>query len=249
MSELTPKQLSDAIASPRYSALARAEVDLAALPTFDPSLVRDARLLVPIDVRALLVRPGESVEAVPTATEIPLSNPGDADDTVMPVPPQPFDEPVERAAGVHLHWAMPDGLTRGDAGAARSTSVPAGNPTSLPPLPDRWVVARMSHGRSTTRAWVIEADRGEHHDLTGWMERGAPAAGVTVGASGRRVIASAALTAAAGGDLSWAATYDAVVDRFSFHDDLADIPASQRKGPASETAAQVPEPAVTESGH
>src|SRR6185436_14383819 len=46
----------------------------------------------------------------------------------------------------------------------------------------------------------------------------------------RRVIASAALTPAAGGDLSWAATYDAVVDRFSFHDDLADIPASQRKG-------------------
>ena len=48
--------------------------------------------------------------------------------------------------------------------------------------------------------------------------------GQTTGAAGRRVIAAGALTAVAGGDLSWAATYDAVVDRFAFHDDLADVP-------------------------
>src|SRR5205823_4146289 len=104
-------------------------------------------------------------------------------------------------------------------GAARSTPVPAGNPTGLPPLPDRWVVVRQTHGTSARRAWVIEADRGEHHDLAGWVERGLPGPGVTTGATGRRVIPPERLTAVAGGDLTWAATYEAVVDRFAFHDD------------------------------
>ena len=37
------------------------------------------------------------------------------------------------------------------------------------------------------------------------------------------MIPSAALTAVAGGDAAWAATYDAVLDRFAFHDDLRDL--------------------------
>ena len=39
------------------------------------------------------------------------------------------------------------------------------------------------------------------------------------------VIAPSALTAVAGGDVAWVATYDAVVGRFAFHDDLSDLPA------------------------
>jgi len=62
---------------------------------------------------------------------------------------------------------MPDGLTRGNAGAARNTLVAAGNPSGLPSLPDRWIVVRLGYGRATTRCWVLEADRGDHHDLAG----------------------------------------------------------------------------------
>ncbi len=226
MSTLTTKQISDAIALQRYAALARLGGDPATLGTFDPALIRDARLLVPMDVRGLFVATAGAIQAVPTETVLPIATAGD----VMPVPPQPFGPPVNRAIGVHLHWAMPDGLTRGDAGAASATAVPAGNPTSLPALPDRWVVVRMNHRTSTLKAWVIESDRGDHHDLPGWREPGAPAAGTTTGAGGRRVFASSALNAAAGGDLAWAATYDAVIDRFAFHDDLADVPPAQRQG-------------------
>jgi hypothetical protein len=172
---------------------------------------------------ALVVTPAGPVQAVPTATTIPLSNPGDPPGNVLPVPPEPFGTPTAREAGVHLHWAMPDGLTRGDAGPARSGLVPAGNPLALPTLPDRWVVVRLVHGGASLRAWVLEADRGEHHDIATWTEPGPAPAGATTGATGRRIIPREHLTAVAGGDPTWSATYDAVVDRFAFHDDLADL--------------------------
>jgi hypothetical protein len=226
--DLTPKQIAEAALTPRFAALARADADISTLSTWDDLLARDVRLLVPIDVRALLVTAAVPVQAVPTETVVPITAPGSSEAATLPVPPALFGAPVNRPAGVHLHWAMPDGLTRGDAGAARSTPIPAGNPTGLPPLPDRWVVVRMNHGTSTKRAWVLEGDRGEHHDLPRWRERGAAPAGTVTGATGRRIIPSNSLTAVAGGDAAWAATYDAVVDRFAFHDDLADIPIAGR---------------------
>ena len=159
MSALTPEQVRQALASPRFAALARLKVPVSMLESYDSSLLRDARLLVPVDLRALLVRSAGSVRAVPTATTVPQSAPGAETPDVLPTPPAPFAAAFDRPAGVHLHWAMPDGLTRGDGGGARATAVSAGNPTALPPLPDRWVVVRMSHGSSTARSWVIESDR------------------------------------------------------------------------------------------
>jgi hypothetical protein len=223
MTDLDPRRIEAAMTTSRYAALARADMDPGALATWDPTLARDARLLVPVDVQALVVPAADGRQAVPTETVIPASSPGDPDEQVLPRPPEPFGAPHRRAEGVHLHWAMPDGLTRGDAGAVRTGAAPAGNPANLPPLPDRWVVVRFVHGEQSTRAWVLEADRALHHDLAGWTEPGPLPAATTTSASGRRVIARERLTAVAGGDPAWAATYDAVVDRFGFHDDLADL--------------------------
>src|SRR4051794_28965909 len=108
MSDLTPRQVAEAAQTPRFAALVRGDVDVAKLATWDPVLVRDARLLVPMDVRALLVTAAGAVQAVPTETVVPVSNPGDAEAAVLPVPPKPFGAAVGRAPGVHLHWAMPD---------------------------------------------------------------------------------------------------------------------------------------------
>jgi hypothetical protein len=223
MAPADPDFIAKAMTTPRFAALARTELSVAQIGTWDAGLPRDTRLLVPIDVQALVIPAGADVEAVETATVIPDAPPGSVPEQVLPRPPEPFGASTARAPGVHLHWAMPDGLTRGDAGGARTDAVPAGNPTSLPALPDRWVVVRLLHGSATARSWVLEADRGEHHDLPGWTDPGPPPAGATTSASGRRIVPRERLTAVAGGDPAWAATYDAVVDRFAFHDDLADL--------------------------
>ena len=223
MATVNPAFIAEAMTTPRFAALARADLSVTQIGTWDSALPRDARLLVPIDVQALVVPAGAAVEQVNTVTVVPVTDPGAVQETVLPRPPQPFGAPGPRAAGVHLHWAMPDGLTRGDAGGARSDDVPAGNPTALPPLPDRWVVVRLLHGSDAARTWVLEADRGEHHDLLGWTEPGPLGPTATTGASGQRVIPREALTAVAGADPAWAATYDAVLDRFGFHDDLRDV--------------------------
>jgi hypothetical protein len=223
VTEVTPQQVAAAMVTPQYAALARTQLTVGQAATWGPQLPRDTRLLVPIDVQALVVTPAAGQQAVPTETVVPLSSPGDPPDKVLPAPPAPFGAATARPPGVHLHWAMPDGLTKGDAGAARSDPIPAGNPTGLPALPDRWVVLRLVHGTADVRSFVLLADRGEHHDLAGWIDPGPPGSGQTAGASGRRVIPPGKLTAVAGGDHAWAATYDAVLDRFAFYDDLSDI--------------------------
>jgi hypothetical protein len=187
-----------------------------------PGQPPDDTLLVPIDVQALVTGTAGK-ERVPTETVIPNVPPNTGESATLPQPPPLFAPTSPRTSGVHLHWAMPDALTRGDVGAARTEPVPAGNPTALRPLPDRWVVVRMVHGQQRTRTWVLMADRGERADLAGWFEPGVLPPGTVTGASGRRVFPPERLNAVAGADVAWAATYDAVLDRFGFHDDLTGV--------------------------
>ena len=219
-----PKRLAEAVVGKRWSVLASSGLNVGQIGSWDASLPRDERVLVPVDVQALVVPDATSVLAVPTETIVPPNTaPSTPPEDLLPRPPKPFAEPTPRPPGVYLHWALPDGLTRGDAGSARSDNVPAGNPLGLPAVPDRWVVVRLLHRSSVTRAWVLESDRGDHHDLAGWVESGPLPADAATGASGRRYIPREKLTAVAGGDISWAATLDGVIDRFAFHDDLSDL--------------------------
>ena len=72
--------------------------------------------------------------------------------------PAPFDGGAKRPPGVHLHWAMPDALVRGELATGTGS-----NRLSLPALPDRWVVLRLLTPVGATqvavRGWVLEADR------------------------------------------------------------------------------------------
>ena len=52
-------------------------------------------------------------------------------------------------AGVHLHWAMPDALTR----AATSDQA-----LTFPPLPNRWMVSRLRSTDTSAKHWIIESD-------------------------------------------------------------------------------------------
>ena len=226
--KLTPEQIAQAVKSDQFAKLVRSELDLDAIETWDAGLRRDPRLLAPIDVQALAVAPHNRQQATPTETVLPIPQQGTDAAAALPVPPDPFGAPFDRPPGVYLHWAMPDGLTRGSTAAPTTGLVPAGNPLGLPPLPDRWVVVRLVTRQEQLRAWVLEADRGEHADLAGWVEPGPLPAGMLSGATGRRVFPRKSLTAVAGGDVSWAATFDAVIDRFAFYDDLADLPKAGR---------------------
>ena len=48
--------------------------------------------------------------------------------------------------GVHLHWTLPDGLTR------------ASGSRGFPAVPDRWRIRRVVAGQSPQAAWVVESD-------------------------------------------------------------------------------------------
>src|SRR5262249_26204552 len=54
-------------------------------------------------------------------------------------------------AGMHLHWALPDALTRG-------RQAEGGGPRAeFPAVPNRWLVRRTGGGLPD-RAWVVESD-------------------------------------------------------------------------------------------
>jgi hypothetical protein len=217
-----PTQLRTAIVSPRWAALARAGLDLASVGRWDPQLLRESRVLVPVDVQALYVPVGstEPMVVLPFALTEPDGQPAQA-------MPRPFDPGKSRDPGVHLHWAMPDALLRGTLQTMPDGST---NRLGLAALPDRWLVLRLlvAAGASdvTTRGWVICADIGTVVDLAAWNgEQSLPAAK-------RHTIAAGELTGSVGGSAQWASTYDAVIDRFAFHDPLEDLTAVAPNGTA-----------------
>ena len=202
----------------RFLAADRAGIAVAEIATWDPYLLREHRLLVPVDVQALYVPPGHPEPMV----RLPMLLAGAAGAqaaTAEDGMPSLFAAGEPRPAGVHLHWAMPDALLRG-----RLRDTAGANKLGLPPLPDRWLVLRLmlpAGGREVvTSGWVLEADRAVAVPLGSWKEGGpaakaAQAAGVP--------LTREALVGTAGGGLAWAGVYDAVLNRFAFHDPLDDV--------------------------
>lgn len=189
--------LKDMAYSQRWAALAAAEVDLATFETWDKHLARDRRILVPVDVQAFVAPTGGSDPVVAVAGRT-----GDV---------APFDAGTPLAAGVHLHWAMPDALLRG------ATEATTGDLT-LPALPDRWVVIRHLYpvgSRSIhVTGWVIDAITGVVTSLLDYSgaATSAPEAETFVPLDGFR-----------GGSPLWTAAYAASRNRFALHDPLADL--------------------------
>ncbi len=183
-----------------------------------PTMVRTPRVLVPVELDVLMVR-----DETLTWAETGMSTPpkGDHDSGVPPAPaaslmPAPFtDLPGSRPRGAYLHWYLPNALTSGTAGGP-------GNHADFPPIPDRWLVLRISTGapakererlpRRAVRGWVLEAggEPARVSALDGWTER-ALAPDV-----------ENPLTALGHGDLSWAGYFDNVQNRLGFYDGSLD---------------------------
>ncbi|HEY7816460.1 MAG TPA: hypothetical protein VIC62_24650, partial [Nakamurella sp.] len=221
MSQFDPKQVRAASLTTRWAALSQLGGVAADLSNFDRFLVREPRLLVPIDVQALVVRAGAN-DGEPMV-RLPWR-----DGETEPPPLDVHDPGEPRPPGVHLLWATPVALTRGtfvDDPAA--PGVATRRRLRLPVLPDRWVVVRLAvpsgQRAPSVTGWVLEADTGTVTPMTDWPG-GTPAQLVPA-------VPAAQLTAHAGGG-SWTQSYDAALGRFAVHDDLADLAGVSVEGDA-----------------
>ena len=184
------------------------QVPVSEILTWDPKLVRAPRVKVPVDVQALVVT--DTTQEKRGDLKV-----GGADPTstaAEPMETDPFSIVDPLAPGVHLHWALPDALTAASPDED-SDSLDLG----LPPLPDRWLVCRIGSrsgvdGRRPVTGWIIESDVAVVTPLWKWDSE-----------SEESNRPGTPLTAVSGGDVTWAAVYDNVINRFAFHDPLEDV--------------------------
>lgn len=195
------------------------------IATWSPYVVRRPRVLVPIHVDALVVRAagGAWADCRLGQPSFSASDPQMSAD-LLAVPFKNLDAttevPVMRARGVHLHWALPDALTRPDQTPPNSTDPHTTQlSATYPAIPDRWLVARIfpspTSAKRAVKAWVLETGLPDpvQADLGTWTEKGWAAPPK-----------NQPMTAFGYGDPAWAAYYDNVAGRLGFHDDLADVP-------------------------
>jgi len=219
-------------------------------------------LLVPINVEALAVgtaaglwrdlRPDFSLMArgrilgsqiAPALFDARPQVVGDPQRSIEPQGPQP---------GVHLHWALPDALTRGRQKRPANPQEPWGEP-EFPFIPNRWMVQRIwrkppTHSPHSTspgspveisvRAWVVESDylygtrkRDEEVDAVAFPRPDDYALFDYVGKSfdyanwseRQPAYRIIPLTALGYGDPAFAAFYPACKSILGFYDPLTDI--------------------------
>ena len=218
MTGYDPSLVTKVAGSQRWSVLARTGLTAGEIGTWDPALVRDPRLLVPVDVQALVAAPGSTEPAVRMLSALRAG-------AGQPAFPAPFDPGSPREPGVHLHWALPDALMHGRIGELPDGADPTdpGQRLQLGPAPDRWAVVRLlcptGSGTAVVTGWIIEADTARAVPFPGYPAQAGSAtpAGTTVPAD--------RLTPVAGGNAAWAASYDGTLNRFAFHDPLDDLDA------------------------
>ncbi|GAA1514562.1 hypothetical protein GCM10009677_54710 [Sphaerisporangium rubeum] len=186
-------------------------------------------LVVPVRLAALhLVQDVGVVEPV-DFSRLPYVDPVTGRDVHAGTPyvsdailPEPFeDQDHLLGAGVHLHWSLPDALTR---------LVQRDGGTRVPAVPDRWLVTRRRDG-VVERSWVVESDylappgdtsaTGVPFPATGGgvpyrrLGRAVPLANWRKDLPGDRL---GRVTAVGHGDPAFAAFYPACHSVFGFHD-------------------------------
>ncbi|MEP2642407.1 hypothetical protein [Roseobacter sp.] len=210
---IKPELMADILRQPNWTlanAAARATLDLG-LTHKRPPAPPPPSLIVPVDVQALYVPPGTNSGERFVRLPMDLTS-GDPDERATA---DPFSAAVRRPGGVHLHWALPDGLLRGEF------QEDADDPLSLRALPNRWLILRMT-GRSGVRrlditGWVVSSEDGKVEPLEGYPNGAVPGNGPRLQPD--------ELTATAGGSPTWTSAYDAAINRFALHDDLSGLDA------------------------
>lgn len=146
----------------------------------------------------------------------------------------PFSQGASLEAGVHLHWALPDALTR-----ARIQKRDQQTYTLFPGVPDLWLVVRLDPAGSVQgpkrtrgwRAWVVDSRAETSTALDTWQLPEAPNPSQILTAAG--LLQTATLPDALGWgmlpanassfDPAAAAYYPNARRRFGFYDNLAGL--------------------------
>ena len=214
MPDVTPDEILKAAVTPRWSALTALGGVSADLANYDRFLVREPRLLVPVDVQALVVRAG--VNDTEGMIRLPFRN------LTAEPPLDVHDTGQKRPPGVHLLWSVPAALGHGkvvDDPAAPDDATR--RRLDLPALPDRWAVLRLAVPAGATdplvTGWVIEADAGTVTPLTDWPNSTA----------NTQTVADPPLTAGSTRHArrrhAWVQCYDAAAGRLALYDSLKDL--------------------------
>lgn len=197
-------------------------------------------LLVPMHLDALVINRQVTARGVYNRWRMDYSQINEYESPMLP----PFDdqktEPPE--VGVHLHWALPDGLTHGLQNENGEIEFPL--------VPNRWLVVRIQPGGSQSgpspvAAWVILSDAlgshcaspyldpdpqkskpgqvvptrlGKRMPLKEWDEK--------LGEKGMTSVAPF-LRAIGPGNVTFAAFAPSVENVFAFHDDVRDLAAAK----------------------
>jgi hypothetical protein len=186
--------------------------------TWSPLIPRTPRVLVPVQLDALVIRPNA---AQTVWADCRMKDPPDNATTAnrRDLLPPPFtNKDGSRPPGVYLHWALPDALTRGQA---------SGSDVTFPAIPDRWLVVRfypsgLINERRAIEGWVLRAG---DYPKDGTLPQPIPLFKWTE--TGPSDISTDEITAMGRGDAAWSAYYDNVENRLGFYDSLSDI----RQGP------------------
>ena len=204
-------------------------------------------LVVPIDVVGLCIGANDAVRATngfSGATTVYTQQVTDAHAAYLGTNiSRPYDFPPwdQLEVGAHLHWAMPDGLTRGGGPGAE---------LDFPAAPSRWLVTRIAitGGTTSLTSWLVESDAltteappsgtsaitlpyqpdsaqpptfaylGRTHDLKeGWT----PAR--SLGSVRVADALGTPLSVVTNGEVGFAAYYPSCRGVFGFWDDLADL--------------------------
>ena len=196
-------------------------------------------LLVPIHLDALALKMDRPVlDAKANFTLLPYADKtrdvnGDVAYIGEEIVSEPFqDQNLYLKAGVHLHWALPDALTKG---------VHDSSGTRFPEVPNRWLITRSRQdgaAKTIEKQWVVESDYLhpiETIDQSGAISypvMPAPADGCPFRFLGRKMSLEEwkkakdepadyldSLTAVGYGEPSFAAFYPNCHSVFGFHDD------------------------------
>ena len=124
-----------------------------------------SELLVPIHANALRLERSTRVIGTPSDLEILPWFDGQRDhNTRAPnlasaINAEPFsDHEHWLLPGVHVHWTLPDGLTRGSTRRSAHRSVRVDD-LWFAPAPNRWLVLRQTGASQTQdKAWIVESD-------------------------------------------------------------------------------------------
>ncbi len=149
----------------------------------------------------------------------------------------PFNTALSLEAGIHVHWALPDALTRAKHIGENSRTNTAPQQIVFPGVPDFWLVTRFNPSTAsaprTWNAWVVDSRAKTVTPLDQWT---APAPPDTTTVHTLPGLLPAAGNAGWGVFQSGAASFDDVITsavyyptgrgRFGFYDNLSGLPAA-----------------------